>query len=129
MFIVEKIKVLIVDDQVMSCLLLSDVFIQFGFKQIIVVGDGEQGYKIMFQVLYYLVIFDFNMLKMDGFGFFQVVCINLVIKKVVFIMLIVQGDCVFVQKVVQLGVNNVFVKLFIIEKMKVVIEVVFGLLK
>ena len=47
MSIAEKIKVLIVDDQVTSRLLLSDALTQLGFKQITVAGDGEQGMKIM----------------------------------------------------------------------------------
>ena len=43
MSIAEKIKVLIVDDQVTSRLLLSDALTQLGFKQITSAGDGEQG--------------------------------------------------------------------------------------
>ena len=47
MSLAEKIKVLIVDDQVTSRLLLSDALTQLGFKQITSAGDGEQGMKIM----------------------------------------------------------------------------------
>jgi two-component system, chemotaxis family, chemotaxis protein CheY len=46
MSLAEKIKVLIVDDQVTSRLLLGDALQQLGFKQITVAGDGEQGAKM-----------------------------------------------------------------------------------
>ena len=42
MSIAEKIKVLIVDDQVTSRLLLSDALTQLGFKQITAAGDGTR---------------------------------------------------------------------------------------
>ena len=66
MSIAEKIKVLIVDDQVTSRLLLSDALTQLGFKQITAAGDGQQGAQIMAQQPHHLVISDFNMPKMDG---------------------------------------------------------------
>ena len=65
MSLAEKIKVLIVDDQVTSRLLLSDALTQLGFKQITSAGDGEQGMKIMEQQPHHLVISDFNMPKME----------------------------------------------------------------
>ena len=73
MSIAEKIKVLIVDDQVTSRLLLSDALTQLGFKQITAAGDGEQGMKMMAQQPHHLVISDFNMPKMDGLVFLQAV--------------------------------------------------------
>ncbi len=87
MSIAEKIKVLIVDDQVTSRLLLSDALTQLRFKQITVAGDGEQGYKIMSTAPHHLVISDFNMPKMDGLGFLQAVRTNPATKKAAFIML------------------------------------------
>ena len=129
MSIAEKIKVLIVDDQVTSRLLLSDALTQLGFKQITVAGDGEQGYKIMSTAPHHLVISDFNMPKMDGLGFLQAVRTNPATKKAAFIMLTAQGDRNLVQKAAQLGANNVLAKPFTIEKMKAAIEAVFGSLK
>ena len=73
MSIAEKIKVLIVDDQVTSRLLLSDALTQLGFKQITAAGDGLQGSQIMAQQPHHLVISDFNRPKMDGLGFLQAV--------------------------------------------------------
>lgn len=90
MSIAEKIKVLIVDDQVTSRLLLSDALTQLGFKQITAAGDGEQGLKIMTQQPHHLVISDFNMPKMDGLGFLQAVRANPATKKAAFIILTAQ---------------------------------------
>ena len=112
MSIAEKIKVLIVDDQVTSRLLLSDALTQLGFKQITSAGDGEQGMKIMEQQPHHLVISDFNMPKKDGIEFLQMVRANPNTKKAA-----------------QLGANDVLAKPFTIEKMRAAIEAVFGALK
>ena len=98
MSIAEKIKVLIVDDQVTSRLLLGDALQQLGFKQITVAGDGEQGMKIMAQQPHHLVISDFNMPKMDGLGLLEAVRSNPATKRAAFIMLTAQGDRALVQK-------------------------------
>ncbi len=131
MSLAEKIKVLIVDDQVTSRLLLSDALTQLGFKQITAAGDGEQGMKIMNEQPHHLVISDFNMPKMDGITFLQAVRSNPnpATKKAAFIILTAQGDRALVQKAAQLGANNVLAKPFTIEKMKAAIEAVFGALK
>lgn len=129
MSIAEKIKVLIVDDQVTSRLLLGDALQQLGFKQITVAGDGEQGAKIMAQQPHHLVISDFNMPKMDGLGLLAAVRNNPATKKAAFIMLTAQGDRALVTKAAALGANNVLAKPFTIEKMKAAIEAVFGALK
>jgi len=128
MSLAEKIKVLIVDDQVTSRLLLSDALTQLGFKQITAAGDGEQGMKIMEQQPHHLVISDFNMPKMDGLGFLQAVRTN-PSTKAAFIILTAQGDRALVQKAAQLGANNVLAKPFSIDKMRAAIEAVFGSLK
>lgn len=129
MSIAEKIKVLIVDDQVTSRLLLGDALQQLGFTQITVAGDGEQGAKIMNQQPHHLVISDFNMPKMDGLGLLQHVRTNPATKRAAFIMLTAQGDRALVQKAAALGANNVLAKPFTIEKMRAAIEAVFGALK
>lgn len=129
MSIAEKIKVLIVDDQVTSRLLLSDALTQLGFKQITAAGDGQQGAQIMAQQPHHLVISDFNMPKMDGLGLLQAVRSNPATKKAAFIILTAQGDRALVQKAAQMGANNVLAKPFTIDKMRAAIEAVFGSLK
>jgi two-component system chemotaxis response regulator CheY len=130
MSIAQKIKVLIVDDQVTSRLLLGDALQQLGFTQITVAGDGEQGAKIMAQQPHHLVISDFNMPKMDGLGFLQAVRSNPATKKAAFIMLTprVTGH-VGSEGGGSWRNNNVLAKPFTIEKMKAAIEAVFGSLK
>ncbi|MBW3097391.1 response regulator [Pseudohoeflea coraliihabitans] len=129
MSIAQKIKVLIVDDQVTSRLLLGDALQQLGFKQITVAGDGEQGLKIMQQQPHHLIISDFNMPKMDGLGLLHAVRSSPATKRAAFIMLTAQGDRALVQKAAALGANNVLAKPFTIEKMQAAIEAVFGALK
>jgi len=129
MSIAEKIKVLIVDDQVTSRLLLNDALGQLGFKQITSAGDGMQGAQIMAQQPHHLVISDFNMPKMDGLGFLQAVRANPTTNKAAFIILTAHGDRGLVQKAAQMGANNVLAKPFTVERMKAAIEAVFGPLK
>ena len=87
MSIAQKIKVLIVDDQVTSRLLLREALQQLGFKQITVAGDGVQGMKAMQAQPHHLVISDFNMPNMDGLGLLQAVRSNPSTKRAAFIML------------------------------------------
>lgn len=129
MSIAEKIKVLIVDDQVTSRLLLGDALQQLGFKQITVACDGEVGLKVMRQNPHHLVISDFNMPKMDGLELLHAVRANPATKRAAFIMLTAQGDRALVQKAASLGANNILAKPFTIQKMQAAIEAVFGALK
>lgn len=129
MSIAQKIKVLIVDDQVTSRLLLSEALQQLGFKQITVAGDGVQGMKAMQAQPHHLVISDFNMPNMDGLGLLQAVRSNPSTKRAAFIMLTAQGDRALVQKAAALGANNVLAKPFTLQKMQAAIEAVFGALK
>ncbi|MEO0810869.1 MAG: response regulator [Lentilitoribacter sp.] len=128
MSIAQKIKVLIVDDQVTSRLLLGEALQTLGFKNITVAADGAQGLKIMQTQPHHLVISDFNMPNMDGLGFLEGVRKNPATQRAAFIMLTAQGDRELVKKAAALGANNVLAKPFTIEKMKAAIEAVFGAL-
>lgn len=128
MSIAQKIKVLVVDDQVTSRLLLGEALQSLGFKNITVAADGAQGLKIMQQQPHHLVISDFNMPNMDGLGFLAGVRKNPATQKAAFIILTAQGDKELVKKAAALGANNVLAKPFTVEKMKAAIEAVFGAL-
>ena len=129
MSLAQKLKVLVVDDQVTSRLLIGEALQSLGISQITVAGDGQQGLSIMQQQPHHLIISDFNMPKMDGLGLLQAVRANAQTKRAAFIMLTAQGDRALVQKAAQLGANNVLAKPFTIEKIKAAIEAVFGALK
>lgn len=126
MSIVARVKVLIVDDQFTSRVLLGDALQQLGFQQITVAVDGEQGARIMEKQPHHLVISDFNMPKMDGLGLLAAVRNNPRTNKVAFLMLTAQGDRALVTKAATLGANNVLAKPFTVERMKAAIEAVFG---
>ena len=126
MSLAEKIKVLIVDDQVTSRLLLSDALTQLGFKQITSAGDGEQGMKIMAEQPHHLVISDFNMPKMDGLALLRAVRSHPPIRQMAFVMLTGRADRELVQRAVQFGVNNYCVKPFTVQGLRDKIEQVFG---
>jgi len=124
--IAHKIKVLIVDDQVTSRLLINDMLLQLGFTQITVAQDGEQAARIMRQQPHHLVISDYAMPKMDGLALLHSIRTNPATKKSAFIMVTGHGNRELVQKAAALGANNVLAKPFTIEKLKASIEMVFG---
>ena len=66
MSIAQKIKVLIVDDQVTSRLLLGDALQQLGFTQITVAGDGEQGAKIIISTIHKFSTDQMSVLKNEA---------------------------------------------------------------
>lgn len=126
MSIAHKIKVLVVDDQVTSRLLISDMLLQLGFTQITVAQDGEQAARIMRQQPHHLVVSDYAMPKMDGLLLLHSIRTNPATKKSAFIMVTGHGNRELVQKAAALGANNVLAKPFTIEKLKASIEMVFG---
>ncbi|MDH1271220.1 response regulator [Rhizobium pusense] len=126
MSIAQKIKVMVVDDQVTSRLLLTEALQSLGFKSISVAKDGEEAVRALVQDPHHLIISDFNMPKMDGLALLQAVRNNPATKKSAFIILTAQGDRALVQKAAALGANNVLAKPFTAEKIKAAIEAVFG---
>ncbi|MFK4259998.1 response regulator [Agrobacterium tumefaciens] len=129
MGIAEKIKVMVVDDQVTSRLLLTEALQKLGFQQINVAKDGEEALEILIRQPHHLVISDYNMPKMDGLQLLQAVRQNASTRKAAFIILTAQGDRALVQKAAALGTNNVLAKPFTTEKMKAALEAVFGVLQ
>ncbi len=64
-------RVLIVDDQLTSRLLIRGGLQELGVSEIEMAADGEQGFKAMMANPAHLVISDFNMPKMDGIAFLR----------------------------------------------------------
>ncbi|MDH0910481.1 response regulator [Rhizobium pusense] len=126
MGLAEKIKVMVVDDQVTSRFLLTEALQSLGFKNISVAKDGEDAFGMLVREPHHLIISDFNMPRMDGLSLLQAVRANPGTKKSAFIILTAQGDRVLVQKAAALGANNVLAKPFTSEKIKNAIEAVFG---
>lgn len=129
MALAERIKVMVVDDQVTSRLLLVEALQTLGFKTINVAKDGEEAFASLAKDPHHLVISDFNMPKIDGLQLLQAVRENSATKKAAFIILTAQGDRTLVQKAAALGANNILAKPFTTEKMKAAIEGVFGVLQ
>jgi two-component system, chemotaxis family, chemotaxis protein CheY len=129
MALAEKIKVMIVDDQVTSRLLLTGALQELGFKQISVAKDGKEAFAILLRSFHHLIVSDFNMPNMDGLDLLRAVRENPNTKKAAFIILTAKGDRALVQKAASMGANNVLAKPFTVEKMKDAIQAVFGTLQ
>jgi two-component system chemotaxis response regulator CheY len=122
-------KVLIVDDQLTSRLLIRGALQEIGISEIEMAGDGEEALKIMMGKPAHLVISDFNMPKLDGIGLLRAIRAHPPTHKAPFIMLTGKGDKELMQRAAQCGVNNFLAKPFTTPVLKAQIEAVVGKLK
>ena len=124
-----QLKVLIVDDQRTSRMLIRDALDQLGIRNIVTAEDGEQALKTMMAAPCHIVISDFNMPKLDGLQLLQAIRAYPPTKKVPFIILSGRGNKELVQKAAQLGVNNFLVKPISVPVLQKTIEAVVGRLQ
>ena len=66
-------RVLIVDDQLTSRLLIRGGLQDLGVSDIEMASNGEEGFQLMKTKPAHIVISDFNMPKLDGLGFLRAV--------------------------------------------------------
>ena len=123
------LRVLIVDDQLTSRLLIRAGLQELGVANVEMAADGEQGLKIMMTNPAHLVISDFNMPKLDGIGFLRAIRAYEPTSKAAFIILTGKGDKALIEKAAKYGVNNYLAKPFTIPALKAQIEAVVGRLK
>jgi len=122
-------RVLIVDDQLTSRLLIRGALQDLGISDIEMAGDGQEGLKIMMSAPAHLIISDFNMPKLDGIGLLRAIRAHPPTQKAPFIMLTGKSDKELMQRAAQCGVNNFLSKPFTTPVLKAQIEAVVGKLK
>ena len=104
------LKVMIVDDQRTSRMLIRDALDQLGIQEIVFACDGEEALKAMMATPCHIVISDFNMPKLDGLQLLKAIRSYAPLKKTPFIILTGKGDRELVQKAAALGANNFLTK-------------------
>jgi two-component system, chemotaxis family, chemotaxis protein CheY len=124
-----QLKVLIVDDQRTSRMLIRDALDQLGISQITMAVDGEEALKMLMSAPCHIIISDFNMPKLDGLQLLKAVRSYPPTKKTPFIILTGRGDRELVQKAAALGVNNFLVKPISVPVLQKTIEAVVGKLQ
>ena len=124
-----QLKVLIVDDQRTSRMLIRDALDQLGITQITMAVDGEEALKMLMSAPSHIIISDFNMPKLDGLQLLKAVRSYPPTKKTPFIILTGRGDRELVQKAAALGVNNFLVKPVSVPVLQKTIEAVVGKLQ
>ena len=105
-----QLKVLVVDDQRTSRMLINDALDQIGIRQISFAADGEEALKAMMTSPSHVVISDFNMPKLDGLQLLKAIRAFPATKKTPFFILTGRGDRELVQKAAGLGANNFLIK-------------------
>jgi len=123
------LRVLIVDDQLTSRLLIRGGLQELGVVNIEMASNGEEGFQIVKAKSTHLVVSDFNMPKLDGLGFLRAVRAYPPTQKIGFILLTGKSDKELVEKATKLGVNNVISKPFTMPVLRAKIEEVVGKLK
>ncbi|GGD31988.1 response regulator [Aureimonas glaciei] len=124
-----QLKVMIVDDQRTSRMLIRDALDQLGISQITMAVDGEEALKMLMSAPCHIIISDFNMPKVDGLQLLKAVRSYPPTKKTPFIILTGRGDRELVQKAAALGVNNFLVKPISVPVLQKTIEAVVGKLQ
>ncbi len=102
----QTIKILIVDDQTTSRLLMREALQQIGFANIPFAKDGEEALKMMMTSPAHIVISDYNMPKLNGLQLLQAIRTFPATRITPFILLTGSGDRTVLQQAVKLGVNN-----------------------
>ena len=105
-----QLKVLVVDDQRTSRMLINDALDQIGIRQIAFAADGEEALKAMMTSPSHVIISDFNMPKLDGLQLLKAIRAFPATKKTPFFILTGRGDRELVQKAAGLGANNFLIK-------------------
>jgi len=105
-----QLKVLVVDDQRTSRMLINDALDQIGIRNITFAADGEEALKIMMTAPCHVIISDFNMPKLDGLQLLKAIRAFPATKKTPFFILTGRGDRELVQKAAGLGANNFLIK-------------------
>jgi two-component system, chemotaxis family, chemotaxis protein CheY len=125
----QHLKVMIVDDQRTSRMLIRDALEQLGITQIHFAEDGEEALKSMMTAPCHMVISDFNMPKLDGLQLLKAIRSYGPTKKTPFIILSGRGDKELVMKAAELGVNNFLVKPISVPVLQKSIEAIVGRLQ
>jgi two-component system chemotaxis response regulator CheY len=105
-----QLKVLVVDDQRTSRMLINDALDQIGIRNITFAADGEEALKIMMTAPCHVIISDFNMPKLDGLQLLKAIRAFPATKKTPFFILTGRGDRELVQKAAGLGANNFLIQ-------------------
>ncbi|KQT53908.1 response regulator [Aureimonas sp. Leaf427] len=125
----QMLKVLVVDDQRTSRMLIRDALDQIGISQVSFAADGEEALKMMMASPANFIISDFNMPKLDGLQLLKAIRSYAPTKKTPFVILTGRGDKELVQKAAALGVNNFLVKPVSVPVLQKTMEAVLGRLQ
>lgn len=110
----KEFKFLVVDDFLIMCCIVCNFLKEFGFNNVEEVEDGVDVLN-KFQVGGFgFIIFDWNMLNMDGLELLKIICVDSVMLVLFVLMVMVEVKKENIIVVVQVGVSGYVVKLFIV---------------
>ncbi len=116
------LKIMIVDDQRTTRMLVRTSLRELGYRNVVECSDGEEALKALEQYPAQLVISDVNMPKLDGLGLLRAMRGKPEMKGIPFIMLTGRGDVAVVKQAIDIGVNGYLVKPFALGQLKQKVE-------
>jgi len=125
-----QIKILLVEDAGTMRKMEAKILQQLGFKNIVEAADGNEAMeKLRFEADIRLVISDWAMPNLDGYGFVQQMRADDRLRNIPFIMATGHGDKEYVAKAMEGGANGVVAKPFTPDELRVKIDEAFGVKK
>jgi two-component system chemotaxis response regulator CheY len=125
----DQLRVMVVDDTLVSRMLVVDALQLIGLKNIALAKDGVQAFKAMQTSPVHLVISDLNMPGLDGIGLLKLLREYKPTSKVGFILVTGVADKAVIDRARQLGLNNYLAKPFTPIGLRASVEAVVGKLQ
>lgn len=86
----KSMKILVVDDFLMMCWIVCNLFKELGYLNVDEVEDGLVGFVWLCGGGYDFVIFDWNMLNFDGFVMLKEICVDVMFMYLLVLMVMVE---------------------------------------
>jgi two-component system chemotaxis response regulator CheY len=126
MSIAEKIRVMVVDDTMVSRALIVDALDQMGIRGVVIAKDGAAALQALIAQPVHLVIADMNMPGLDGLALLKRLRETKNTARIGFILITGRADKTLIERGRQFALNNYLTKPFTVGQLRAAIEAVVG---
>jgi two-component system chemotaxis response regulator CheY len=126
MSIADKIKIMVVDDTMVSRALIVDALDQMGIRGVVIAKDGATALQALVAQPVHLVISDMNMPGLDGLGLLKRLRETKNTARIGFILITGSADKTLIARGREFALNNYLTKPFTVAQLRGAIEAVVG---
>jgi two-component system chemotaxis response regulator CheY len=126
MSIADKIRVMVVDDTMVSRALIVDALDQMGIRGVVIAKDGAAALQALIAQPVHLVISDMNMPGLDGLGLLKRLRETKNTARIGFILITGSADKTLIARGREFALNNYVTKPFTVTQLRGAIEAVVG---